>query len=316
MFYSPEKYMLPTRRRETKRIQVRDSIGSKSKIEKFPNILEKRRENGHQFIRDTLKVEDINGMKGKKYYKAKIKDIMNLHRVRGSEPKFTKPKRYAENNSFDYSDVNVSRRVIRKMVNSSLFDHKPLEKAKFLDKVKLGNHLLSTIDPIQVPNKNPIYNEIRRQHSEIKQNEKSQALRHSVNMRDMGSFSRHDRLNKTIDYDAPNSRYSTKNVSQPKFSLYSNHLRSNSSVSPVGTKSMKEFNAVAPFAGKPSKHDAFDINANPYHKIQNDVLKHMNVANEKILSESNKGIGALISKTRHYRSNLNLTANPYSNTGL
>jgi hypothetical protein len=92
-----------------------------------------------------------------KIFRGKPRDLFARYRLRGAEPKLTKPKNYAENNSFDYTDVNVSRRVIRKMINSTLFDHKPLEKAKYLDKLTLGNTGMNRIDPIEIPNTNPTY---------------------------------------------------------------------------------------------------------------------------------------------------------------
>lgn len=299
MFYQPEKYLIPSRRRNTKRIQLNQSKLGDGKDGDLPRLREKLREQRNLLMRDTLDVKDINGARKKDSYQSKIKDIMNLHRVKGSEPKFTKPKRYDENNSFDYSDVNISRRVIRKMVQSSLFDHKPYERAKYLDKVSLGNKFISKIDPVDPPSSKTSMSRLDR----------PRGLYHSIDFNDLNM--RKERLNTTIDNDVPKSRLN-RLESRRQLSMYSNHL-SNSSLSPEGTRSMKEFQAFAPFAGKPSKHDAFDINRNPYHKVQNDVWLNCSLANDKIIQDTLLRGNPLMQKSRHYRSNDPITSNPYRN---
>lgn len=40
-----------------------------------------------------------------------------------------------KNNSFDYTDVNVSQRKLKKMINTSLYDNIPYQKEKFIQKL-------------------------------------------------------------------------------------------------------------------------------------------------------------------------------------
>lgn len=72
-------------------------------------------------IRDTLDVNDINDKRHNK-----------------SE------ERYASNNTFDYSDVNFSRRLTRKMIHHTLYDYNPIKKSKCISKLTLGNNFGST----------------------------------------------------------------------------------------------------------------------------------------------------------------------------
>lgn len=231
MFYKPEKYIIPPNRRQTKRIQLNNSE-AKTNFH-MPKLNERLRENKNIFIRDSMNVADINGIKSKKYYQSKIKDIMNIHKgIKGAEPKTTKPKRYNENNSFDYSDVNISRRVIRKMVHSSLFDHKPYERAKYIDKVSLGNKFINRIDPVDVANPNKSMSAF----------DKPRPLYQSLDMRG-SSMSEISKLNKTLEAPLPEAKTRYK-MSRRQNSMYSNHLaQSMHSLSPGETGSLKDFHS-------------------------------------------------------------------------
>ena len=222
MFSQPDIHLVPTRRRAEARIKLNSSTRNDIEKHKFPEIQEKRRENNALLVRDSLNVVDINGIKSKKYYQSKIKDIMNLYRIKGSEPKLTKPKNIDENNSFDYSDVNISRRVIRKMIHSSLFDHKPFERAKYLEKYSIGNKFISKLDPIDNPNPNPIYHQLKESTINIGGISKSYPLHHSIDLKDFSLFKETKGLNKTIDYE--NSRYHGRSAHKLK-SYYNTGVR-------------------------------------------------------------------------------------------
>lgn len=200
MFHEPNIHIVPTRRRNTKRFKLNGKIK------------DKLRENASLITRSNLDVKDINGAKMNKYLNAKMRDTMNMYKdVRGAKPKFTLPKKYNENNSFDYSDVNLSRRVIRKMVQSSLFDHKPYDRAKHLDNLVVGNKFISKVDPIKVeePNKS-VYS-----------------------MMKSGS------LNKSVDFSGNNY---FKRSSRRQLSTYESNLnKSMNSLSPDKTGSFKDF---------------------------------------------------------------------------
>lgn len=44
---------------------------------------------------------------------------------RRCRPKVTMPRNYYENNTFDYTDVNVSRRKMRKIIHHNVFSPTP-----------------------------------------------------------------------------------------------------------------------------------------------------------------------------------------------
>lgn len=201
MFYQPEPYIVPTRRRDTRKLALNND-----------KIKYRLRENMKATNRDTLDVKDINGLRSSSYFSGKAKDHLNLHKsIQGAQPKFKLAKKYNENDSFDYSDINVSRRVIRKMVQSSLFDHKPYEKAKYMDKILIGNKFVSKVDP-------------------IKMNDPGKS---------MSSFTLTKPLRKSMDFSANNK---TKRSSRAQVSLYGNKLnQSTNSISFDNTQSLKDF---------------------------------------------------------------------------
>jgi hypothetical protein len=300
----------------------------------MPSLKDRLRENKNIFIRDNMKVDDINGPRKKNFYQSMIKDIMNVHKdIRGAEPKTTKPKRYNENNSFDYSDVNISRRVIRKMVHSSLFDHKPYERAKYMDKISLGNKFINNIDPVDT-------NDPGKSMSAF---DKPKPLYQSVDMRG-SSMSQFSKLNKTLEaphldlkakYKSSRRQRLDNQKSQQlsavspsknpggdlgnlntRKSMYTNNLaQSVNTLSPGGSRSLKDFHSCAPFAGRPSKHDAFDLNRNPYHKVNNDVYRQLNASQEIIMQSAIEGRNPLMIKSRHFHSNERQFPNPYANGG-
>lgn len=293
MFSKPNIHLVPTRRRTDARIKLNSTtLDSIDKNNKFPEIQEKRREDLVLAIRDNLNVSDINGQKSKKYYQSKIKDIMNLYRIKGAEPKLTKPKNIDENNSFDYSDVNISRRVIRKMIHSSLFDHKPFEKAKYLEKMSVGNKFISKVDPIDSPNPNPIYHQFKNSTMSLGGIEKSYPLHHSIDLKDFSSLNKNSNLNKTVEYDG--DRYLGRSASKMQ-SYFSSKSSLKNSFSPSGTKSLKEFISQPTFAGKPTNHHAFDFNKGV------------------VASSSQNRNDRLELRSMHYKSNQTVVDNPYSN---
>ena len=56
-------------------------------------------------------------------------------------------RNYNENNTFDYSDVNYSRRKIRKVINHQIFQSSPQKFEWFMTRVELGNRIIDKVDP-------------------------------------------------------------------------------------------------------------------------------------------------------------------------
>ncbi|CAI2378044.1 unnamed protein product [Moneuplotes crassus] len=267
MFYEPETYLVPTRRRATNKLaQNNDKI--KAKL----------RENLGGMKKDKLDVADINDRRPNKYMTREPKDHLNLHKsISGAQPKLKLAKKYNENDTFDYSDINVSRRVIRKMVQSSLFDHKPYEKAKYIDKILVGNKFLSKVDPIVM-------------------NDPAKSVS-SFNI--TKPFRRSRCFRGSNDYLGSSRR---------KISLYGNKVnQSLDSLSFNNTQSLKDFRSCAPYAGSATKKDAFDINTNPYHQVRNDITKQLNASTDNILTNSIQGRRhPRRMETRHHRHNTTL----------
>lgn len=304
MFYKPEKYLIPSRRRVTKRIQI-NSSQTKDRVNSHIKLQERLRENQNLFMRNTLDVGDINGPSFKKNNQIKLRDNMNTHKViKGAQPATTKPKRYDENNSFDYSDVNISRRVIRKMVQSTLFDHKPYERAKYLDKVSIGNKFLSKIDPLDGINRN----------FSMSTFDKPKKLNRSV---DFGGSSMSDYAKSHKTLEIADSKDNYNRPSRRQMSMHSNNLDGGvNSSSHNGTNSLKDFQSCGPFAGAPTRKNNFDINRVPYLRVNNDVYKTMNASNDQIINSNILGRNPLMIKSSHYRSNERVFSNPYQNNGL
>ena len=214
MFNQPNLYIVPSRRRNSKRLFLNNN-----------KIQYKLRENKMNFQRtNTLNVKDINKINFHKVFSGKVKDHLNKHKeINGAQPKVSIPKKYNENNSFDYSDINISRRVIRKMVQSSLFDHKPYEKAKYIDKIIIGNKFISKVDPIEMTDP----------------------------AKSMNSFSLTRPLGRSMDMTGGNKfRRSTRR----QISLYGKSLnQSMNSLSSEKTQSLKDFRSCIPYAGSPTK---------------------------------------------------------------
>ena len=291
LFQPPEKYIIPSRRRATKRIQLNKSkyeSGSKADHANMPALREKLRVN--HITRDNLNVTDIIGTKSKKFYQSKIKDIMNLHRVKGSEPRLTKPKRIEENNSFDYSDVNVSRRIIRKMALSSLFDHKPFERAKFISKIQLSDKFLSKVDPVGMPSSK----------GSMSKYSKPQPLYNSVDF--SNSLAAHgNRVNKTIDVDRASQRYN-RLASKRLQSMYNHNSRGvHGSLVSNSANSVTDLIAPSIFAGKPTNADV----CNKFPKFK---MNSQNSASNGSFSRNERD-----SKSKHNRSNEMILSNPYRN---
>lgn len=291
MFSKPNINIVPTRRRTDARIKLNLSTQNEMKRRMLPEIKDKGREDNDYIVHNNLNVSDINGNKTKKNYQSKIKDIMNLYRIKGTEPKMTKPKNLDENNSFDYSDVNISRRVIRKMIHSSLFDHKPFEKAKYLEKMSLGNKFISKVDPIDNPNPNPIYHQFKNSTTTIGGIDKLHPLRHSIDLKDFSSMKSNKNVNKTVDYDI--DRYQGRSASK----MHSHSIFDNSvakSFSPTGTRSMKDLASPPVFAGKPTNQYAFDFNKTG------------------LVSLSQNRNDRLELRSMHYKTSQTTLENPYS----
>ncbi|CAI2378430.1 unnamed protein product [Moneuplotes crassus] len=245
MFYCPESYIVPTRRRVT----------NKSILE-----VPKLRENFSEIRRDKLDVKDINAILPNKYISQKPKDHLNLYKsIPGAQPKFKLAKKYNENDTFDYTDINVSRRVIRKMVQSSLFDHKPYEKAKYIDKILVGNKFLSKVDPI-------VMNDLGKSISSFNTNKSPQ-----------------------IPRGIPSSKAMNKS-SRRHISLYGNKLSQSIDIGSFNhSQRLKDFRTCVPYAGSATKKDAFDINTNPYHRVRNDLASKLNASTDQIMTNSIEG---------------------------
>jgi hypothetical protein len=281
MFYKPEKYIIPSNRRTTKRIQI-NSSQVKDKVNSNIQLQERLRENKQ----------------------VKLKDIMNSHKeISGAESIKIKPRRYNENNSFDYSDVNVSRRIIRKMVQSNLFDHRPYEKAKYLDKISLGNKFLSKVDNIGGVNSSNSMNFF----------DKHKPLNSSVDFRGSGML-KYAKTHKTLETAGPNNY---NRPSRRQMSQYSNIADGRASSSTLGaTSSLKDFHSCGPFAGVPTNKGSYNMNRAPFLKVMNDVYKTMNASSDQIMSANILGGNPLMNKSSHYRSNDRVFSNPYQSNGL
>ena len=214
MFYQPDLYVVPSRRRNSKRLLLNNT-----------KIQYKLRENKINFQRtNNLNVKDINKINFHKAFSGKVKNHLNMHKeIKGAQPKILIPKKYNENNSFDYSDINISRRVIRKMVQSSLFDHKPYEKAKYIDKIIIGNKFISKVDPVEMTDP----------------------------AKSMNSFSLTRPLGRSMDMTGGSKfRRSTRR----QISLFGKSLnQSLNSLSAEKTQSLKDFRSCIPYAGSPTK---------------------------------------------------------------